>query len=131
MRHLVRYLSSPAGLWVTSFVAAYLVWYVVRRVTSNEYTIRNVPVEVLTAEGWHLAGRASSVPSVDITFRGAPEDLRLLHRDTIGVVCDARAHTSTDPLEVDTGRLQVHALRGVRKTGIRPAKVTISLLPGE
>ena len=129
MRHLIRYLSSPVGLWVTSFFAALCVWFGVRRGTSNETTIRGVPVEVLTAEGWHTAGRA--VQTVDVTFRGTKEDLRLLHKDAIGVVLDARGHTSPAPLTVRSDRLQVNVPRGVTRTEIRPPAVTVTLLPGD
>lgn len=129
MRHLVKYLSSPAGLWVTSFAGAVIVWYGIQRVTGNETTIRGVPVEVLTAEGWHVAGRAAT--TVDVTFRGTKDDLRLLHKDAIGVVLDARSHTNATPLEVRSDRLQVNVPRGVARTEIRPPTVTVTLLPGD
>jgi hypothetical protein len=129
MRHLVKYLSSPAGLWVTSFAAGFLVWFTIRHVISNETTIRGIPVEVTTAEGWHPAGRAA--PTVDVSFRGSKEDLRLLHKDAIGVVLDAKGHTNTSPLTVRSDHLQVNAPRGVTRTEIRPPTVTVTLLPGD
>jgi len=129
MRHVVRFLSSSAGLWVTSAVAAFLVWYGIARISRNESVIRNVPVEVRTAPGWHLAGR--DAPVVDVTFRGSPADLRLVTKDNIRIVLDARKHETPEPLTVPTARLEVDPPRGVSLSQVKPESLTVTLLPGD
>lgn len=117
------WLGTTRGLGVLAFLAAVLVWYGVRAATGNSLVIKDIPVDVLTAEGMQ-AGRGRVV---DVVFLGSRDDLRVLYRDAIKVTLDLRGRTNTETVLVHEKLLRVDAPGSARVEGIHPSTFEVRL----
>lgn len=78
------------GLKLLALLMAITIWYALRQITSHEILIESVPIEFRAPHG--LAVLQPSVETVDISFQGSQEDLRLLDRKQIKVVLDIKKY---------------------------------------
>lgn len=127
LRSLAKKFTSPNGLRVVAFLAAILVWYAARAITSNSVIVKDIPVDILMAPNLTLPD--GSTHHVDVTFLGSRDELLLLHKDAIRITLDLRAHTNAIPVPVSDKELRVNAPGSVRVEQIRPASFFIRLVP--
>lgn len=113
-------------LKLTSLVLAYLTWMLVNQVTGFEKVFDEVPLVVLTDEGWAL--REQSTDVVEVDFRGSRDDINRLKSEEIKVEVNLKgtAFKETQVLELTP--------RNVRTTGgaaqpfeVRPRIIKIRL----
>ena len=118
-------LRNRRGLKLLSLLLAVMVWYGIRRITSNEALIKDVPVVVRLDEGWAVLEQSAA--KVDVLFSGSQQDLRYLNREQIRVEIDLRAKGQAGvTLQRITPR-DVSAPGGARAVSVAPDAVRLSL----
>ena len=88
-------LDTRGGIFLISLAIATIVWFGIRAITGYSARVTEIPVEIQPPPGWIVLD--ASVRTVDLSFLGTREDLRLLGRDLVKVSVDLRHHTDTAP----------------------------------
>ena len=80
---LRRKLVSHKGLKLAAIMLAVAAWYSIRDAVSFEVDIRDVPLQIRAKDGTAILDQ--SVNMVDVTFRGAQDDIRALDQTRRGL----------------------------------------------
>lgn len=118
-------LRNNRGLKFIALGIAAFTWYAVRRATSYETLIKDVPLTILQREGWSVLDR--SVGDVDVLFSGTLQDLRFLNRDQITIAVDTRGVEGTGSSTYRLTASLVSHQGGARVVRIEPDLVRLSL----
>lgn len=113
------------GLKVTALLLASVTWFYIRDATSFQEDIRDVPLTIVTPDGW--AVQEISAKTVSVTFRGSQADLRNLDRTQIRVQATARVKEGEPTMLLELGRRNVSAPRSVRALYVTPSEVEVML----
>ena len=122
---LPRILRHNLGLKLLSLLVAVVVWHVIRDAISFEVVIPDIRVQVLAGEGMAILNQ--SVTSVDVTFRGSQEDIRLLDARQIQCVVDLRSRSGTTAQDLAISPDMIKGARGVRALTVDPRRIHITL----
>ncbi len=88
-------LETRGGIFLISLAIAAIVWFGIRAITGYSARVTEIPVSIQPPPGWIVLD--ASARTVDISFLGTREDLRLLNRDLVKVSVDLRHHTDAAP----------------------------------
>lgn len=121
----MRWLPDDAGLKFVSLVLATFTWFFVKGVTSDWRQIEGVPLEVKARPG--LTVLQTSAPTVNITVRGTPEDVRTVSRQDLSAVADLTRDDHLGPITVKLTPRSVRHSKRVQVSGIDPAEVTVNV----
>jgi YbbR domain-containing protein len=100
-------------------------WYGIRKATSFEALIKDVPLRVRVDEGWAILDQ--SVANVDVLFSGSLVDLRNINRDDILVEIDRRGESRAGSSVTHLSHKNVRNPGGARPIRVDPADVRVSL----
>lgn len=121
--HIFRKYLLPV---LVAFSLAVIIWSALRQKTSHETTIEAVPIEIKTAED--MAVLELSPETLDISFQGSQEDLRLLDRKQVKVVLDLKGTQTESEI---TESIQMKDIKGgsgsARPTKIKPSEIRFKL----
>ena len=84
LNQLLSYIWQDKLLILLSLAIAFLSWQRIHRTIGYETTLSQIPIELITPEGWSLL--SSSLDDVSITLRGSQEEIRLLNKDNLRVI---------------------------------------------
>ena len=120
-----RAIRTNGGLKLLALILAAICWYLLRDATSFEQEVRDVPVRVLTAQGWAVLDQ--SVDRVDVLFRGSQQDVRYLNSDQVVVEIDLRDKAVAGSRTIRIEPARIRAPTGARAVMVEPPQVTFSL----
>ncbi|MCF7837045.1 MAG: hypothetical protein K9N49_00265 [Candidatus Marinimicrobia bacterium] len=100
-------------------------WYAIQGTINAEREITDIALQIETEDGWAVLD--SSETTVDVTFRGAQDDLLRLHRDQVRVLVDARRMTAAGAQMVTLRPSDVRAATAARVVRLRPAQISLML----
>jgi len=124
-----RWLSSPTGLKVVSVVLATVTWTFVRAITSDSRLVEGVPLEVRVKQGMIVT--SVSANTVNVTVRGATEDLRMASRNELYAVLDLANEEGAGTIRVPLGPKAVRHPRRVQVVAVEPSEVTVRVAPAK
>ena len=87
-QRIARAVANNKGLKAAALLLALVSWFLIHTNISHERLVKDVPVTIRAEEGWAVLD--TSVPSVNVLFRGSLNDLRLLEQAPIRIEVDAR-----------------------------------------
>lgn len=122
---LMAFARNNRTLKLAAVAIAIITWYAVRRATSYETLIKDVPLTVLRGEGWSVLDR--SVGDVDVLFSGTLQDLQFLSRDQIKVEVDTRNVKGAGTADYRITARHVAHPGGARVVRVEPDLVRLSL----
>lgn len=125
LRKILEFLGTPNGIRLVSVLAAVIVWYAIRAVTSNSTIVTDIPLTLQPPPDWSVVD--CSAKAVDVAFLGTRDDLRYLNRELIKATVDARAHTDNKTFVITLGPANINAPGNARIDFIRPAALTVRL----
>lgn len=118
-------LRNNGGLKLLALALAVICWYLLRDATSFEQVVRDVPVRVLTAQGWAVLDQ--SVDRVDVLFRGSQQDVRYLNSDQVVVEIDLKDKSVAGSRTVRIDPERIRAPTGARAIVVDPPQLTFSI----
>jgi len=122
---LIKVLTHNKGLKALSLLMAVMSWYMIQDAISNQTEIPDIRLQIQTPEG--LAILNQSATTVDVTCRGAREDLQHLDPRQIQAVLDVTLKNGVIPEEIAIVPENIKGARGVRVVAINPHKVRVTL----
>ena len=122
---LLRLARNNRGLKVLALAIAVVSWYAVRRATSYETVIKDVPFTVAVGEGWSVLDR--SIADVDVIFSGTLQDLQFLNREQIKIEIDAHDVEGSGTREFRITAGEVSHPGGARVLHVEPDLVRLTL----
>jgi YbbR domain-containing protein len=125
LRKILEFLGTPNGIRLVAVVAAVVVWYAIRAVTSNSTIVTDIPLTIQPPPDWSVVD--CSAKSIDVAFLGTRDDLRYLNRELIKATVDVRGHEANGAFPITLGTANVNAPGNARIDFIRPAVVTLRL----
>jgi len=118
-------LLNNKGLKLIALVLAVVCWYAIRRATSIEEWIYDVPLNIQLDEGWAILERSAN--TVDVKFQGSQQNIMALDRDRTEVQVDIRSRPLKSATRVELEPKHVRALGGARPVLIRPTEIELTL----
>lgn len=112
-------------LKLLSLALAAVTLYAIRSVTSFELTVREIPIQVMAADGMAILNQ--SVVTVDATFRGAQSDINLLDRARLKAVVDIRDKKNPGSCDAPIESGDIQGAQRVAVLRVAPARVNVSL----
>lgn len=125
LRKILEFLDTPNGIRLVSILAAIVVWYAIRAVTSNSTIVTDIPLTIQPPPDWSVVD--TSARAIDVAFLGTRDDLRYLNRELIKATVDVRTHAENGTFAVALGPANVNAPGNARIDFIRPAVLTLRL----
>jgi len=122
---VIRWLRGNYRLKTASFFLAVVVWFFVHGITSEQHTVRRVPLDVRVRPG--IAVLEQSLTGVDVTVRGTRDDVRRLTRNEVTVVLDLTGSPVLGEQTHRLGRSTIRMPRWVRPVDVTPAEVRLVL----
>lgn len=113
------------GLKLVALLLAIVSWYSIRKATSIEKWLKDVPLKIEVDEGWAILD--STANSVDVLFRGSQQDILALSAELAEVEVNMHGKAYRADTEVQLKPKDVRALGGARAVEIRPANLVLSL----
>ncbi len=120
-----QWLASESGLKVVALVLAAFTWFFVKVVTSDLRTVEGVPLEIKVRPGMTVA--QISAKTVNVTVRGATEDLRLASRNELFAVVDLTREETTGHVQAFIHPDVIRHPRRVQVIAVEPTNVTVRL----
>jgi hypothetical protein len=124
MNRWMLWLKTNTGLKLVSLVLAAFIWFFVKAITSAQRTVEGVPLEIRVRPG--LVAH-SNPRFVNVTVRGAAEDLRSASRTELFAVLDL---TTRDAPGTFVSPLTPRAIRPPRRlqvVAVEPTNVLVRL----
>jgi YbbR domain-containing protein len=121
----MNWFASNAGLRLISVVLATITWFFVKSVTSDWRIIEAVPLYIHVKPG--LTVFQSSTSNVNVTVRGAREDLRQVGRQELSAVLDLTGEDRTGQMTFKITPRMVHPSRRVQVSQVDPPEVLVNL----
>lgn len=125
MRFDKNIFQKNRGTKLAAAVIAVITWYAVRLTINYVRTVPDVPLTIRVDDGWAILDR--SAQNVDVTFRGAQEDVRNLNASQVKVVVDLRGKTREGTLTIRLKPKNVSGSGVARPIAIRPDEIVLSL----
>ncbi|MFT5125654.1 MAG: YbbR domain-containing protein [Kiritimatiellia bacterium] len=115
------------NIWmkINALLLAILTWHVVNQFTSNEKNFRDVPLEILSQEGWSI--KDLSIDTFEVAFRGSREDILALKPSQIKVQVDLREKEPGEVQVVNITPKDILYPGAARPYRIVPSVVTVRL----
>jgi YbbR domain-containing protein len=125
----MSWLTHNAGLKTVSLALATITWFFVKSVTSDWRIIDGVPLDIRLKSG--LTVLQSSATAVNVTVRGAREDLRQIGRQELSAVLDLTGETHTGQMTFKITPRVIRGIRGhfrrVQVAQVDPSEVTVNI----
>lgn len=118
-----RFLKNNRGLKLLSLALAIAAWNGIRKATSNETLVKDIPLKIVVDESWAVLDQ--SVATVDVLFSGSLADLRNINREQLLVEVDRRGKTTAGSAILPLSPKQVRGFSGARPVRLDPADVRI------
>lgn len=125
LRWFLQRLRRHPGAKVLALTLATICWYAVRAVINYETVVSDVPLSIRLDEGWAIMDR--SAKTVDITFRGAQEDIAELRRRQVQIDLDLRGQSFSNAAVFALKPEMVQAPGSARPVLVRPETVTLRI----
>jgi len=123
-RHRIRRVFTRNGrLKLAALVLAALSFYTIRGLTGLEINY-DVPLQVEVGKGVAILERETQ--TVQVTFRGSPEDLRRLEQKRIKAVLRPREVALEGSETVPVGPRNIEGASGVTVVDVKPSAVTLT-----
>lgn len=119
----IRFLRNNSGLKLLALLLAIASWYGIRKITSNETLIKDVPLHITVDKGWAVLDQ--SVSDVDVLFSGTLVDLRNIDRNDIKLDLDRQGRTESGTTIVALTPKLVKGTGSARPIRIDPSEVRI------
>jgi hypothetical protein len=120
---LRRFFSNNAGMKMLAVVLAALSFYAIRRETGLEFPY-DVPLEVVVEPGIAVLEKEPS--TLEVTFRGSPEDHQQLERKRIKAVIKPKTVSLSGSESVTVTPRDIKGATGVTVVKIKPPVVTLT-----
>lgn len=120
-----KLIGQNRGPKLAALAIALVCWYAIQAVINFETVVSDVPLVIKLDQGWAILDR--SAQTVDVTFRGAQEDIRLLNISQIKVLVDLRGRAQEGTQTIRLRPKYVVASGAARAVSIRPEEITLSL----
>jgi len=108
-----------------ALLIATISWHVIQDAISFEVVIPDVRLQIQVREGMAILNQ--SVSTVDVTFRGAQEDIQRLDPRRIQAVVNLEEESSPRPRSIVLSPDIVHGMRGARAVAVHPAEIHVTL----
>jgi YbbR domain-containing protein len=122
---LKRLLFRHLELKIMAFMLALVTWYAVRDATSFETVVRDVKIEVQLREG--MAIQHQSAATVEVTLRGALEDVRRIDNRRVRILVDLRDLGVADRRQVLLTDDNVEGVRGLTVVELSPSRLSLAV----
>ena len=119
------FFTHNIGLKLISLSLGFLVWFVVREITNETFSLSEIPLEVKTSEGWVL--ESVSVNQIEVSFLGSREDLLKLDKERIRVFLDLSGRELEEEHAVSLNPKNVLFDGAARVVSINPPELQVKL----
>jgi len=122
---LRRVLTDHWELKMASIVLAVISWHAIRDAISFEMLIRDVKLDTQLRDGMAVLNQSAS--TVDVTFRGAQDDIQRLEIKNIRAVVDLRGidRSTTEVISIESKSIE--GARGVTVIDINPPRIRFTI----
>lgn len=124
-RDMKSILFHNIRLKLFALLLAIISWHAIRQTISFETSIGDIPIEIKLSSGWAVLDQSDN--TVNVTFRGAQEDIRLIDQKQLKAVIDLSADSSVGPVDVNITPADIKGVRAARVVGVEPDFIRISL----
>ena len=125
MKHWVEWVRTNTGLKLLSLMLAAFAWFFVKAVTSDWRTVEGVQLEVRVRPGLTVAN--SSTRYVNVTVRGAQEDLRQASRNELFAVLDLTREDAPGRVIAGLTPKMIRHPRRVQVVAVEPTNVVVRI----
>ena len=127
LQALWQLVRNNLGLKMLSLILAVVCWYAIRDAISFEVDVKDLPLEVRVQPGIAILNQSAS--TVDVTFRGSQEDIRVLDRNQLRAAIDlmSAGGAGSGEVNVSLGPANIEGMRGVVPVQVKPHRVQITL----
>ncbi len=121
----MRFLRNNSALKLLAILLATTAWYAIRKATSNETLVKNVPLRFLMDDGWAVLDQSTA--GVDVQFSGSLADLRSMVFDQLSVQVDQRGKkTESGTIDVKLKARNVRGSGNARPVRLDPEDVRVT-----
>lgn len=121
----MRFLLTHPELKIMAVALALVTWYAVRDATSFETVVRDVKIEVQLRDG--MAIQHQSAATVEVTLRGALEDVRKIDNRRIRILVDLRDLGVAERRQVLLTDAHVEGIRGLTVVELSPSRLLLAV----
>jgi YbbR domain-containing protein len=126
--HLAAFLEPMSRNWVLKLFClalAFAVWQGIRKNTSYEVVVQDVPVAITAGEGLAVLDQSTDV--VSIRFRGSRDDIRFVSRDQMTVEVDIPEGSSRLRQTIKFSSHHVKAASRAHTVLFQPPEITVTI----
>lgn len=127
MKRWVEWVRTNTGLKLVSLLLASFVWFFVKAVTSDWRTVEGVQLEIRVHSGMQVVN--SSTRYVNVTVRGAQEDLRQASRNELFAVLDLTDEKATGRVIAPLTAKMIRHPRRVQVVAVEPTNIVVRIEP--
>jgi YbbR domain-containing protein len=121
----MRFFFHHPEFKIMAFVLALVTWYAVRDATSFETVVRDVKIEVQLRDG--MAIQHQSASTVEVTLRGALEDVQRIDHRRVRVMVDLRDLGVAERRQVVLTDDNVEGIRGLTVVELSPSRLLLAV----
>jgi YbbR domain-containing protein len=122
---MLKWITKNFAFKILCLILATVSWHAIHQTISYKNTIRDIPVQIETAEGWAMSDISPN--TVDVTFRGAHEDIRMIDPRLVQIVLDLTNKKELGNITKEINPDDVTGIRHVSVVAIEPNAVTAKL----
>ena len=125
MKRLMEWVRTNSGLKLVSLLLATFIWFFVKAVTNDWRTVEGVQLEVRVRSGLTVA--STSTRYVNVTVRGAQEDLRQASRNELFALLDLSKEDAPGRIITPLTPKMIRHPRRVQVVAVDPTNVVVRI----